>query len=152
MVICQRTVPSTSCSQSTLAASTPKPMTPRALRVRGGLSPQGLPSRPGETCRSPVSRGEKKPDPHAGTSRAHLSGGSRELEGKGRGERTARQLAGVAPGPVRGRPRTCPGAPGASSLPQPAPALAARTLGSAGFSSKAARTSSLRRRCSNVAP
>ena len=38
-------------------------MTTRALRVRGRLSSQGLPSRPGEACRSPVSRGEKKPDP-----------------------------------------------------------------------------------------
>lgn len=118
-----------------------------------GLSPEGPPAR-GKPCRNPGSPGENELDPHACTSRAHRSGGdpagARERER--RGERAAGQLAGAALGPARGRPHTCPGAPGPSSLPQPVPALAARTRSSAGYSSAAASISSLSRRCCGVAP
>lgn len=87
--------------------------------------PQSGPPRRDESC------------PHPCTSPTHFSGRSAELGGRGKGDTTAQQLAGVAPAP-----RTCPGAPGQNSLPQPTPVLAVRTLAAPASAAAAARTSS----------
>lgn len=156
VVICHGTVPCTSCFQRTPAASKPKSMPPRPLRVCAGTEPRGTSLPPGGSpaaTRSPWERMSSIPTPaRAGPTAQGETRRELERESERRGERTAGQLAGAALGPASGRPRTCPGAPGPSSLPQPAPALAARTRSSAGYSSAAASISSLSRRCGGVAP
>lgn len=123
--------------------------------VRGDWAQRDFTPARGKPCRNPESLGENELDSHAARAGPTAQGETRrELEraSERRGERTAGQLAGAALGPASGRPRTCPGAPGPSSLPQPVPALAARTRSSAGYSSAAASISSLSRRCGGVAP
>lgn len=69
-----------------------------------------------------LSRKRTPPTPTPARAGTHFSEGPRELGGTGQGDTPPRPLAGVPPAPARGRPRTCPGAAGPSSLPQPAPA------------------------------
>lgn len=128
VVVCHRNVPSPSYSLSTLAASKPKSLRP--IKVRRLLSPSTAEARP-----QPGLPGRAQSGPRPRHERAPISQGHPQNLGEGaRGAQTApatwqesRRLR------RRGRPRTCPGAPGRSSLPQPAPAPAARTRSSAGF-------------------
>ena len=121
------------CPLHQLAFSVPLQPQPQSqclhvpFECEGGLSREGLPSHPGESpaaTRGSRERTSSTPTPaRAGPTAQGET--RRELERERAPRRTAGQLAGAARGPARGRSRTCPGAPGPSSLPQPVPALAA---------------------------
>lgn len=105
LVKCHGIVPSTSCSQSTPAAR--KPMPPRSLQVHRLLSPQELPSSPGEPMPQP---GLPTPTRHEpGPFLRGESWSSGEVDNLPAWRRVQR----------RGRRRTYRGAPGPSSFPQP---------------------------------
>lgn len=156
VVICHGTVPAPAAFSVPLQPQRPSQCLHVPFECAGRLSREGLPSHPGESpaaTRGSRERTSSTPTPaRAGPTAQGETRRELERERERRGERTAGQLAGAALGPARGRSRTCPGAPGPRSLPQPVPALAARTRSSACYSSAAASISSLSRRCCAVAP
>lgn len=110
-VACRRSVPSPGRSPSTPAAATPNALPRVPLRCRV-LRPQtGPATRPPGRTRSRIPPGTRRNPVLTGA--PELRGGARRDTPPG-SSREPRRL------PRGGRPRTCPGAAGPSSLPQPA--------------------------------
>lgn len=143
VVICHGTVPCTSCFQRTPAASKPKSMPPRPLRVCGGTEPRGTSLPPGGSpaaTRSPWERMSSIPTQHepgpqlrgkpGGSSRERASAEASEPPGSWRELRWVRRAGDHAPVPALPAPAAsrspfppwplAPAAPPAIALQLPA--------------------------------